>query len=316
MTKRLLMTSDLPGTLWQLTDGMLVLPAALSSVYCTMLMDKNLMHQARNADSDEGPVGGVKEEDTRRHFASRFSGSSARVQLAVLDPKDHLRNTSDLFVKAFSGGKIGLLDVPCGAGAASAALLGCIAELRKAKVLPREPLEVFLVCGEISTYARSYAEELLDGMGKELEREGIWIKKKSVPWNVLDAESTTSILYAWMDWARDCREYFVVMANFSGFLQGQGKLNDAKPQLDEIIRWAASRRSSVFWIEPQTNLAVKGLIPRILAWFGLRLPSRFRQQWGTEKSIAGSDALFQHPVRVDSRPPVRLSLIRLEASEP
>ena len=128
MTDRLVKSSDLPRTLWQVDDGMLVLPAAVSRVYRNMLAEKGLMDEALNAHSDDGPVGGIKDSDTRRHFSARFSGSSARAQLAVLDPKDDLRNASDLFVKTFSGGKVGLLDIPCGAGAASAALLGCVAK--------------------------------------------------------------------------------------------------------------------------------------------------------------------------------------------
>ena len=316
MAERLLKPSDLPDTLWRSGESMLVLPADLRRAYCRMLEDKGLMEAARNATADDGPVGGIKEEDTRRHFATRFASSSARVQLASLDPKDSLRNASDLFLKAFSGGRIGLLDIPCGAGAASAALLGCIMELRKAKVLPREPLEVFLIYGDISIYAREYAGELLTEMRAELEREGILVREKAMPWDVLNAESTTDILHAWMDWARDCHEYFVIMANFSGFLQGEGKFNDAKAQLDEIIRWAGTRRSSVLWIEPQTNMAVKGLIPRVLKWLGLKLPSRFMPTWAPETSIALSDAIFQHPVKPDYRPLVQLNLIRLEASAP
>jgi len=311
---RLLKPKSLPDTLWRTGQGLLCLPSSLCRAYMALLNDKGLLADATCDGDDDGPVGGMTEEETRKHFAQRFAASSARVQLAALDPKADLKSASDLFVKAFSGGTIGLLDIPCGAGAASAALLGCVAELRKARVLPREPLNVFLVAGDISEHARGYARDLLASMRPDLEHEGIWVHDTYVPWDVLDPESTTNVLDRWLEHAHGCREYFVVMANFSGFLQRGGKLRAAQNQLDEVIRWAAQRRSSVAWIEPQTNEASLNFLPRLIRWFK-HLPSLFSESWEPSTSIRATNARYTHPVK-GSTPPVRLNLIRLEATEP
>lgn len=314
MNRRLLQPNDLPVELWLASEDTLVLPSPLSKVYEQMLKDKGLYETALDNEGDDGPVGGIKQEDADKHFATRFSGSAARTQLSLLDPKNHLGNASDLFVKAFSGGTVGLLDIPSGAGAATTNLLLTVATLRQTGVLPRQHLTVRLVCGDVSPHARSYASEMLQTISGVLMDQNIHVDVLSVEWDVCDAESTTSILHSWMQHAPSCREYFVIMANFSGFLQGCGKMKEAMPQLNEVIRWAAQRRSSVIWLEPQTNEVTKGFIPRIWKWFESGLPKTFRRLWDEKADALKSRCQFKHPLKACSRR-VHLTLIRLEASE-
>ena len=314
MSDRLLQPNDLPEELWDSSDSALVLPKELAKVYEQMLRSKGLYNDALNNNSDEGPVGGISQEDTKKHFASRFSGSVARMQLSILDPKDELGNASDLFVKAFSGGTVGLLDIPAGAGAATIDLLLTVAVLRERGVLPRQSLTVKLVSGDISEYARSYASEMLAKTIKVLNDQNIYVNEHSIKWDVCDADSTTGILHEWMKHAPDCREYFVVMANFSGFLQSQGKFDAAKAQLEEVFRWAGKRRSTVLWLEPDTNTVVNNFIPRIKKWFTSKLPVAFKRLWTKTSDALTSNCLFQHPIK-DHNPRVNLTLIRLEVSE-
>lgn len=314
MNNRLLQSQDLPEALWSSSDGALVLPDALAEVYKQLLKDKGLYEEALNNDSDDGPVGGIKKADTEKHFASRFSGSAARTQLSILDPHNELGNASDLFVKAFSGGTVGLLDVPSGAGAASLDLLLTVATLREHNTIPRQPLTVKLVSGDISEHARSYASEMLEEVKSTLNKQGIFVDEVSVYWDVCDADSTTGVLHEWMKHAPDCREYFVVMANFSGFLQSQGKFESAKAQLEEVIRWAGQRRSTVLWLEPQTNIVAESFIPRVWNWFSSKLPNTFRCLWDSTADVLKSHCRFLHPIK-DGIPRVHLTLIRLEATE-
>lgn len=314
MNNRLLQPKDLPNSLWRSSANTLVLPATLTNIYEQMLKDNGLHTTALSSNTDDGPVGGINKEDSDRHFATRFSGSAARTQLSILDPKNDLSNASDLFVKAFSGGTVGLLDIPSGAGAATIDLMLTIACLRKSGVLPRQPLTVKLVCGDLSPHARSYASEMLQAISDDLIEQSICVHEESLEWDVCDAESTTAILHRWMEHAPDCREYFVVMANFSGFLQRDSKFNKAKPQLDEVIRWAAQRRSTVIWIEPQTNVVTNGFIPRISKWFESKLPRSFKMLWDNSSDALKSQCRYQHPVKSHS-PRVNLTLIQLEASE-
>ena len=97
------------------------------------------------------------------------------MELAVLDPKNDLENVSDYFIRAFSGGRIRLLDIPCGCGAASAALLTTVAELRRKNVIPRMPLEVSLTGGDISDTAVDYAEALFRYLSQSLRNQSIFL---------------------------------------------------------------------------------------------------------------------------------------------
>ena len=316
MTKRLLLPSELPTGMWKGSQDSLLIPHSLCCAYRRMLEDKGLYECATEGPQRDGPVGGMSESDTQEHFATRFSGSAARTQLAVLDPKDELADASDLFVRTFAGGRVGLLDIPSGAGAASADLLATVAALREAGVFPRQPLHVDLVAGDVSEYARTYAAELLASIKGPLARQSIFLNEHLTHWDVLDAESTTAILHEWMQCAPDCREYFVVLANFSGFMESQRKFGQAKPQLSEIFRWAALRRSTVMWLEPQTNVATEGLFPRVLGWLREKMPRLFGRSCDVAECHMTSNCRYIHPVKVDCAPSVRLSLIRLEASDP
>lgn len=306
MGKRLLLPSDLPGTLWT-HDEQLMIPNAVSDVYKAKLVSKGLLELAQNEDSGDGPVGGIKEEDTQRHFATRFSASTARSQLAVLDPMDELSNASDLFMKAFAGGTIGLLDIPCGAGAASVSTLATVAALREAEVVPRHPLVVKLVAGDVSEYACAYASEMIDGIRDALAQQAVYVDAKVIPWDVLDRESTTAAIHTWMQWAQNCREYFVILANFSGFLQGQDKFKKAQAQLGEVFRWAAQQRSTVirrFYPSISTDqariawelLTWETTLPQWVCQLGHRLLSSYEQCCdGSEKGLL-TGPMFAHVI--------------------
>lgn len=315
MSDRLIKVADIPNGLWQSKEGLLSLPVDLCSLYREQLELKGLLTVALSATLDEGPVGGMSLEDTKKHFATRFSGSCARVQLAVLDPKDDLQNASDLFLKTFSGGKVGLLDIPCGAGAASASLLTCVAALREQSVLPREPLYVWLLGGDNSDFARAYADECFAKLRPCLEKQAIYLQYKTVFWDVLDADSNTALLHGWMVWARDCQKYFAIAANFSGFLHGANNFDKAKAQLGEVLRWAGELNASVMWLESQKNEVTEGFLPRWLKWFGIRLPKKFIGKASPEDIVGKSEAKCHHPIQSGSQFRVHLSLLRLEAPE-
>lgn len=314
---RLLLPGMIPVTLWLRPQSLLVLPRTLAEGYHQIVCEEELLRDALSDADDHGPVGGVTEEQTQLHFARRFSGSCARLQLAVLDPKDELYDASNLFLRAFAGGRVGLLDIPCGAGASAATLLLCISELRRESVLPRHPLDIFLVAGDLSRFARAYAARLLDRFRSDLESQGIRLHVRFVDWDILNAQSTTDLLHHWADHARDCRSYFIVVSNFSGFLQSQSRLKAADSQLQEIFRWATSRRSSVIWVEPQTNEATQNFFPRLLS----RISKMFRHFFSRPGSearpeIATSSAHYRHPLREDGHLRVHLSLMRLEHHDP
>lgn len=314
MANRLLPPDQIPTLLWRRPTSELSLPMSLSNAYRQVLTTRNWLEEAL-AGGAGGAIGGAKSDATKRHFVESFAGSCARVELVALDPHETLEAASDRMVRAFAGGRLGVLDIPCGAGAAALSLLCVMAVLRSEDRLPRQPLDVFLVGGDNSDTARSLASEMKAELVTALEEQGIRLHSQFLPWDVCDAQSTTELLHAWMEHARDCRRYLVVAANCSGFLQSEGKFEAAKPQLEQVFRWAKARRSDVVWVEPQTNKARLNFLPRLMQWFRHVVPGLFRILAGGEGNPGLlAEAKCAHPLKSGAFR-VHLSLVRFEHND-
>ena len=308
MTKRFLTPQDIPLSLWD-GDNLLSLPPPLRHAYCKILKMKGLLEEARNASSQrsKGSIGGQSQEDTDQHFAHRFDGSCARVELAVLDPKNELNGASDYFVRTFSGGRVRLLDIPCGSGAASATLLTTVAELRRQNIIPREPLDVFLTGGDISDEARGNVELIFNELQQSLRDQGIFVKVSLHRWDIFNPVSTTDFLAKWLQDTPDCNKSFLLIANFSGLLGADKNLKKAEERLGEVFRWVERRKFTVVWIEPPMKAAKK-----MDEWFKkISQLTRWLYKPAEQSDQLTSEAKFAHPLR-DSHPNVRLRIVRLE----
>src|SRR5688572_2066785 len=125
MARRIVSPADVPSAMFRVEDDTLFFPAMLSDAYHRVLDATGNLSHAMVATHD-GETGGASAAEATQHFVTAFTGSCARLKLAVLDPKDRLAEASNLFFRSFAGGRVGLLDAPCGSGAASAALLSTI----------------------------------------------------------------------------------------------------------------------------------------------------------------------------------------------
>ena len=314
MTERLLDPKDIPQSLWY-GDELLLLPQPLKDAYHKTLKTRGLLEDALEAPSSEGDIGGKSKDKTAWHFAHRFSGSCARVELAILDPKNELGDASDYFLRLFSGGRVSLLDIPCGSGAASATLLMVVAELRRQKIIPSEPLEVFLTGGDKSDTARENACLIFNELRQSLYDQGIFVDVSFLPWDMLDPESTTKLLDKWLTRSPDSSKSFLFIANVSDFLGGGGNIRKAKERLGEVFRWAGMRKSTVAWVEPQTNKARNMLSLKAFKEIFDLLTGWLRKPTETSKQPT-SEAKFVHPLRSDSHSPVRLLLVQLKRHIP
>ncbi len=137
--------------LWK--DNCLHLPSEFWNLYRQELARRNLLNEAIAGSTDGGIYGGATQAETEKHFTHRFPNSGGRVEVAILDPKKDLANISVELQATFSGGRIKLLDVPCGAGAGTLALLSTLHVLRQNKALPTLPLDVEIIAADISTHA-------------------------------------------------------------------------------------------------------------------------------------------------------------------
>jgi len=313
--KRILPPELLPITLWDSENKLLNLPPELAQVYMTLIDRHNLRELANLRAKSDSPVGGFTQEETNKHFAQAFAGSVARTQLAFLDPKDDLAETSNAFISILAGNKLSLTDSPCGAGAAAFSLLANIAELRRQSVLPRMPLDIFLIGAEISEPARNYAQEILGELRPSLEAQAIFVDAEFMEWDVTCSLSNTDLIQCITKKSMGYEKRLLLIANFNGFLEREGKRKEAEKQIEELFRHISSTKNSLaIWIEPQMNSATKGLFP----W----LVKKIKESWNRFVKINVGDSLcltslsseteFRLPLKLDASSDVRLAIIPID----
>jgi len=314
--QRLIKPKDIPRSLWWPEHGRIHLAPDVVNAWQKLLHYAGLFEKAQQP-VPENIVGGMTKESTDEHLAWRFSGSSARVQLGLLDPGGKLSGVSDAFARIFSGGTVLIADLPCGSGAAVLTILSTIAELRREGRLPREPLHIKVVGGEISEFARDYANTAINHIKASLADQAIWVSAEFVYWDALDKFSTAALNNKLAMLGHDCTARLLVLANFSGFLQGEGKWKLAKPQFDSLFIHCRNNESFAVWIEPQTNkvLANGGFFGRVIGWFN-DLFSSFRtpeeQASLNLDNLEKSSAQVQHPLRSEQQFDVNLVVQRFD----
>jgi len=104
-------------------EGTLALPASLWAAYRSEAAERGLLAKALGPESPAKAFhGGEDAESSDLHFAFRFSGSAARLQYVVLDSESDFPEAAGILRQWCRTGRLALIDVPCGAGAASLAL--------------------------------------------------------------------------------------------------------------------------------------------------------------------------------------------------
>lgn len=266
---RMLKPDHLPVCLWDRDQQILRLPPVLARAFEAAVDARSLRELLSDGDAD-GPVGGRSEDDTFAHFVNRFDGSSARLQLAFLDPHDHLATTSNVILSRLSGGTTCFIDAPCGTGAGFLSLLLTVARLREVGVLPCMRLDVKLVAADVSDSAREIAADLLNSVNDVLEEQGIFVHAEWPAWDVTSEASTVELNKLAIRMADGCKSNFLLVANFSGFLVGENKLKEAEPQLYELFKYFSGEDSFSVWIEPKTREATRrgGLLDQLFVLAG------------------------------------------------
>jgi len=203
---------------------------------------------------------------------------------------------------------------PCGAAAASLAYLTAIAELRAQNVLPRLPLDVYLIGAEISGPARCYARQLLEGIDDFLCEQAIFIESEFFPWDVTNQMSTTNLIQRMTVTSSGNSHRLLVIANFNGFLERQGKRKEAERQLEELFRHAAAPNSVAIWIEPKMNRAIAQ--GGLFTWLQKQMKTAWRffvrEPDDNQSSILTSSAQFSLPLDPSKTAKVRLAVMRLD----
>lgn len=247
----------------------------------------------------EGFEGGISKEDTDNHLAWRFTGSTARVMLTMLDPLQDLSTISDVFARTFSGNSVFLADLPCGSGATSMSILSVLCELRKQRLIPRMPLHVVILGGEISRFAQDYVKKGLDSLKNELETQAITIEYRMTDWDVCDEFSNSDLIRQLTLESQNCPAKLLMVANFSGFLEGNKKWKEAKKQIEELFRHSRGMNNFALWIEPQKNSVVSkgGFMSKLINSFKSLFSKRLRETESEEGNYKISTARAKHPLK-------------------
>lgn len=233
--------------------------------------------------------------------------------LPILDPNDDLKGIPDIFIRLFSGNKVFLADLPCGSGAASLSILSVLYELRKQNCLPREPLHVVILGGEISKYAQEYANLALSRIVAELESQAITVDFEIMDWDVCDKISNTDLIKKLTVKSQDCATKLLLLSNFSGFLEREKKWKDAQEQFDELFRYSRDENSFALWIEPQKNNVTNsnGFMPRLIGWFNKAFANFLSRDEDQQENYAETMTQTKHPL-LDRNFRVGLAVVRFD----
>lgn len=313
MTSRLL--SVIPAVLWDAASKVLTLPKALSDCYIDRIDSRHLRELAKERSGKHGAIGGAGQVQADTHFAQNFDQSAARTLLAMLDPRSDLGPTSDHLITSAAGTTLALTDAPCGAGAAALTFLSTIAALRKAKVLPREPLDVALVGGEFSPEAIQHAEALLTCLKPALEEQAIFVQSTLVLWNVTDSPSTVNLISTCIRCSTNEQRKLLIVANFNGFLARQSKFADAKLQLSQLFQFAGGGASRAVWIEPAMNGATAkgGMFAMLMTLFqSLRRHARPAALASEIQPAFSTEARFSRPLEPGTSQRVTLAVMPID----
>ncbi|MBW1294043.1 hypothetical protein [Aquimarina litoralis] len=291
---RLIKVQDIPETLWESNNQKLLLPESLVESWKNILEIRGLLQQATE-ETRTGEIGGISEEDTHNHYSFRFNGSCARFQLTFLDPKDDLKEVSNAFIKSLAGYDVFIADIPSGTGAASLTLLSNIAQLRKENIIPRLPLSVKILAGEISSTAIEIFQQAFDKIIGTLNSQQIDVELKFQEWNIRDKDSTSQLVKQITLYGNDSSDKILLLANFTGFLEKDKKWDEVKDQFGEIFRHFSGKSTVAIWLEPNMNRVTKNFWPRTKKWF----KKTFNKLLGSDEElpIETSEAYYNHGLR-------------------
>jgi hypothetical protein len=268
---RVLPTHNIPKELYS-DDNTLFLPASLVIAYRHLLDGMGKLQEAINGTEDKNIHGGISKEETVNHFVYRFIVSSGRMEYSCLAPSDDFSEISDALLSTFSDGHIGYLDLACGTGAACGTLLATISSLRQRSCLPKLPLTVSIFCADYSKDALSICSQMLESIKPDLDSQGIKIDFLVMEWDATRGDHAAKIMDEWFLFADGASEYVMGISNFSGALIKGKLLEHFEPCLENMLSRLHDKKSTFFWIEPNTNDVSTSLFPRVVEFFSNRIP--------------------------------------------
>jgi len=240
-------------------SGVLQLPLLLWTCYEQELTDRGLLNQAQI--NRGGAIhGGQDQQSTIDHFCHRYGNSASRVTYFVLDPDNRFTEDQQRLLQSFATGSVAILDLACGAGAASFGLLSTLAEMRTNAALPTLPLNIHISAADISVHALDIYRSLIVRASEQLSAAGIHLTIEMTSWDMSSVEATNELCDRWFNACQvhQANELVVVMANISG---DKEVWQSGSRSISHIAERVSNKQSSILWIEPGSDRA-KNLLKR------------------------------------------------------
>ncbi|MGZ8218448.1 hypothetical protein [Methylomagnum sp.] len=231
------------------------LPVPLSGAHRSALESNDWMEIYLSGIEEKGIKGGPSEEEAKQHFIHRFLNSAARAQWVCADPKDKNCHIRDMIFDQLADGKLFLLDIACGNGAGTLAILSLICELRASKRIPKLPVNVFILGVDYSSAALLLYQKSLVQISPWLESSGINVTLESVPCDLkVPGDFDESLDFFFNEANKNGSNRFLcVISAITGIKK------DGLEELHDSLKLAAIRlshkgkNSSWLWIEPSIN---------------------------------------------------------------
>lgn len=278
------------------------LPPLLARAYVDQLHAQGLYERACDYQGGSA-IGGAGDEETHVYHCERFVNSATRIVRILADQHGgDFRTAAEALLRTVSVGRVALLDIPSGTGAASLALLGALAELR-GNSLPSLPISVSIFAGDISKRALDLFEDLVGRLQGPLSAAGIEVDIITRVWNAEDTWGTSVLCDDWLEAQWAAHEYLVLVSAFSGASKSQ--MEKFRGSFERIAERMARRSSALLWVEPKMKSV--SMLRAKFAAFIKHVP--IVNQYIT--SAPSADYTFLCPVRMKSGIPAHLEILSL-----
>lgn len=281
--QRTIPLKKIPSSLWN--DSAINFSDTLRVIYADTLAKYALTEQAKVY--AVGVVGGVSAHEADEHFAKRYLTSCSRVEFAYLDPLNRWTNIHNILNEILSEGRIGILDLACGSGAATLGLITTLIELRHKRILPVLPLSINIVGADYSQRSLDIFNAQLTPLVIAGNKYGVNIISNLVICDLGNATHITNTLAKFTSSHAD--DYLVLIANISSALEKEGFRDNMDRAMTLILGHLNGKSANILSIEPSISKSeekgwFKKMLVRALSFFG---------DW-TASNTETSNAKFQY----------------------
>ena len=242
------MIKSIPNNLY--INGVIHFSLIFQEIYEANLRNQNVYNDALVFKQDKNLIGGNSREATLDHFAQRFQTSGSRNEYFCLDPDRKFQTERDQVLTSLGNGNIGILDIACGTGGSTLAMLTTLYELRIQNIVPKEPLNVSLLGIDYSHLALKIYKTVLDEASILFKESGIELTIETREWDAMNPVNTTIIMDHFLSDIRARDEYIAMINNFSGAISAN---NQIKNTIEDILTRLTGKNFTFLWIEPGTN---------------------------------------------------------------